>query len=107
MIWLILSFLFVYGFMICMYYGMQHLKTTKNDIQTSYNSSVEKGVPLEAVGRLYSDSINIPIIDDSLSSKPSQNLEKSEIKKTLICKACSRTLPADSKFCIFCGSQLF
>jgi rRNA maturation endonuclease Nob1 len=90
-----------------MYYGMQHLRTTDNDIQNSFNSKIEKGVPLEAVGKLYSDSINIPILDDSLNNQYKQNFEKSENKKMMICKACSRSLPVDSKFCIYCGSKLF
>ncbi len=107
MIWLILSFLFVYGFMLCMYYGMQHLKTTKNDIQTSFKSNVEKGVPLEAVGRLYSDSINIPILDDTLNNQHNRNLENPQNKEMIICRACSRSIPVDSKFCIYCGSKLF
>ncbi|MFX0136180.1 MAG: hypothetical protein ACFFDN_21250 [Candidatus Hodarchaeota archaeon] len=106
MIWLVLSFLFVYGFMLCLYYGFQHLNTTKSDIQKTYNSNMGKGIPLEDVGKLYSDFINIPIIDDSLHTKRSQNLDNSEIKNTLICKACLKILPVDSKFCIYCGSKI-
>ena len=107
MIWLILSFFFVYGFMLCMYYGFQHLNTTKKDIQKTFSSNLEKGIPLEDVGKLYSDFINIPILDNSLDNERSHNLENSEIKNTLICKACSKTLPVNSKFCIYCGLKLF
>ncbi|MFX1451258.1 MAG: hypothetical protein ACFFCM_10475 [Promethearchaeota archaeon] len=107
MLWLILSFLFVYGFMLCLYYGMQHLKVVEHSSKPSFKSKVGRSAPLEDVGKLYSNFINIPIIDDSLKHKDYQNLGKSEIKNTFICKACSNTLPADSKFCIYCGSKLF
>ncbi|MHA1383002.1 MAG: zinc-ribbon domain-containing protein [Candidatus Helarchaeota archaeon] len=111
MILMILGFLFVYWFIIGLYYIITHDEHSNNKDIYEIEPIMSKptaidGVALEEAGRIYSDIINIPIIDDSSDLKDSEIPMKENPEDLIICKVCQRSLPEDSKFCIYCGTKI-
>ncbi|MHA1380146.1 MAG: zinc-ribbon domain-containing protein [Candidatus Helarchaeota archaeon] len=108
---MIVGFLFVYWFIMGLYYLVTHEKIgIEQEIYQiepiMSKPSTRLSIPLEEAGKLYSDMIDIPIIDGDDSDNTSQLQINDDLHDTIRCKICGNSLPDDSKFCIYCGSKL-
>ena len=71
------------------------MKTTKENLETTVENTESQ-----------ESSVEERVEDESVVSTRSQELEDAQVVAKKFCTECGKEVPAEAKFCPFCGNKL-